>query len=514
MMSSSLSKKGDRFKTAIIGAGPAGLAAAIKLLRSGVTDFVLIEREEETGGILNQCIHNGFGLNYYRDDLTGPEFARRLETELMTELGKLSKRKNESETIGPVILCSSMVSSLTKQVSKDGGNKIFSIVVHSKKYSIQSIAADTIITTTGCRERTRENIEVPGTRPAGIFTAGQAQNLINRRHYSIGRSVVIQGSGDIGLIMARRLTLEGFEVKAVFERLPYLSGSIRNKIQCLDHFGLPLYLGRQITDIRGQTRVSAVETAALDEKLDILNGTEEVFDCDTVLFAAGLIPELEAVKPAGVTLPDRFHPEVNSCFETNIPGLFTAGNCLHINDLADSAAKEGAAAAGFVVEYLKNEGVRSISFAESADKVLPYAETEANRELNTEYFTRLKRDGLEVCIVCPKGCLLSEGNYGCLRGEEYWKRTFTEASGYRQRTHTTIELVKNGLKEVIPVVSVEEIPVKMIPEVLAQLRSETKKTEVQAKLSAGSGLKLTLYGEIFTFNVCRYSKITLPENSE
>ena len=321
------SPRNQHYQAAIIGAGPAGLAAAVRLLGGGMHDFILIERENELGGILNQCIHNGFGLELYREDLTGPEFAGRLKAEL--------RELSAGLKTAPTVLTGSMV---RRTERLPGGG--FRLKISSKDSGLLTITADSVITATGCRERTRENIEVAGSRPAGVFTAGQAQNLVNRRHLAPGSRVIIQGSGDIGLIMARRLTLEGFEVVAVLERLPYLSGLIRNKVQCLDHFGIPLLLGRQIAEIRGRERVHSVVSVGTGPGGKPLPGTETVTECDTVLFAVGLIPELESVKPAGIELLDPFRPSANADFETSVPRLFAAGNCLHINDLADSAAAQ------------------------------------------------------------------------------------------------------------------------------------------------------------------------------
>lgn len=460
----------DRYNTVIIGAGPAGLAAAVRLSEKGMNDFLLIERDGETGGILNQCIHNGFGLRFFREDLTGPEFARRLETQL---------------PVSADVLTGAMVSSA--DACPEGG---FSIKIRSRRLGLLVIKADTIITATGCRERTRENIEVPGTRPAGVFTAGQAQALINRHHYSIGRRVVIQGSGDIGLIMARRLILEGFDVLAVFERLPYLSGSIRNKVQCLDHFGIPLLLGRRISEIKGRGRVSGVDTTGVDENFHNVPGSTESFNCDTVLFAAGLIPELEAVKPAGLELSDRFHPEVNSAFETNVPGLFAAGNCLHINDLADSAAEEGIKTADSVLNYFEDAD----RFRTETAADLPYSEPEPQTALNNVYFEKIKRENLTVCIVCPAGCLLREGEFGCKRGEEYFRRTAGPAGDFSQRIHTTVEC---GGK-VIPAVSDKEVSVKIAQEAIRLLKEATRKAdEFKSSIEVDAG------GSPVVFKLCR-----------
>ncbi|MDC7226663.1 MAG: FAD-dependent oxidoreductase [Spirochaetales bacterium] len=444
-----------KYKTAVIGAGPAGLAAAGRLIHGGMTDFIIIEREHELGGILNQCIHNGFGLEFYHEDLTGPQFARRMEKELLEELSVLPETTEK-----PAILCSSMVTATLEN------GRGYEVQISSRTKGILTIEAETVITTTGCRERTRGNLEIPGTRPAGIFTAGQAQNLINRHHYAIGRKIIIQGSGDIGLIMARRLTLEGFDVIAVLERLPYLSGLIRNKVQCLDHFGIPLHLGRQITDIKGRGRLSSVLTKALDKDFNPLEGSELRFDCDTILIAAGLIPELESVKTAGVELFDRLRPEVNTGYETVRPGLFAAGNCLHINDLADSAAVEGANAADSVLKYLEAPDEFRAAIAESGS-LRPYKDPLPETELNEDYFNQLKDENYLVCIVCPKGCLLREGEYGCRRGEDYYKRTVSPAGAYSQRIHTTVEICG----EIVPAVSVNEVAVSSARDLIIRLKS-------------------------------------------
>ena len=478
------------YRCAIIGAGPAGLAAAVKFVQEGMTDFILIEREAETGGILNQCIHNGFGLELYREDLTGPEFALRLSDELKDMIGQSAGKPHE----GPVILASSMV----KKVERRSGGG-FTLSISSKRKGLLALNAEAVLTATGCRERTRENIEVAGSRPAGIFTAGQAQNLINRKHYAPGKRVIIQGSGDIGLIMARRLTIEGFQVVAVLERLPWLSGLIRNKVQCLDHFGISLHLNRQITEIRGRNRVSSVESAATDADGRIIPGTEINFDCDTVLFAVGLIPELESVKPAGIRLPDRFHPSVNGLYETNVPGLFAAGNCLHINDLADSAAAEGASAAEKIVGYLANPSDFRLG-AEKAEGLLPYTVSEPDVSLDADFFSRLEKDNCLVCIVCPKGCPLSEGEYGCRRGEEYFRKTASPAGGYSQRVSTTIEtgtVDSCGRPIIVPAVSADEIPVKLIPEVVEKLK------ETASAISSPEKITVTASGNEYLFSLCR-----------
>lgn len=439
----------------IIGAGPSGLSAFIELFKRGMTDVFIVEREACIGGILNQCIHNGFGLKYYHEDLTGPQFIEKLNQEINSL--HINKKR---------IFTSTMV---LKVVKND--KNIFEITGISKEFGLIKITADIVITATGCRERTRENIEIPGTRPAGIFTAGQAQALINKYHYEIGKKVIIQGSGDIGLIMARRLAIEGFSVLGVFEKLPYLSGSIRNKIQCLDHFNIPLYLGWQISEIKGKSRVSSAVIEKVNSKNKLMSNIDldkKIIDCDTILFAVGLIPELETIKFAGVTLSDNFHPNVNSCFETNIDGLFVAGNCLHINDLADSAAMEGKQAAAFALEYINDR----LSFDMRKKENLPYKEQLKNTEHTQEYFNCVKASNQIICIICPKGCFLTNKKYGCLKGKEYFEKLKKDGNKYKQRVSTTVEIFdkKNMCLKIKPFISKEEIPIEKIPQIITEIK--------------------------------------------
>ena len=372
---------------AIIGAGPAGMAAAVKLKKMGVENLLLFERNSFLGGILLQCIHPGFGLEYFNEVLTGPEFALRFIEQIKSL--KIPYRLN------------SMVINLNEN----------ELTVSSKKHGIEKYKVKTVIVATGCRERTRENLEVPGTRPAGVYPAGLAQTLINIHNYRIGKKVIIQGSGDIGLIMARRLIIEGYDVVAVLERLPYLSGLIRNKVQCLDHFNIPLHLSTEITEICGQDRVKGVYIAPVGRQ------EEKTFiECDTVLFSVGLIPELELPKKAGVKSSNNFNPDVNSKFESSVEGIFFCGNCMHINDLADTASTEGEKAAEAVFQYLRKK-TDSISYA---TKELPYKETEKDTTYNSDFFQALEDSGEKICIVCPKSCRISKENYGCKRGEDYF----------------------------------------------------------------------------------------------
>ena len=292
------------YDVAVIGAGPAGLAAAAAAKNNGAEKVVIIERDFRMGGILEQCIHMGFGLKYFKEELSGPEYA-----------GRFIKMVEEA---GIDVMLDTMVLSI------DGETRVIQAV---NKSGVVDIKAGAVILAMGCRERTRAQVATPGTRPAGVFTAGTAQRFINVQNELVGRKAVIVGSGDIGMIMARRLTLEGIEVEAVVEIMPYLAGLTRNRVQCLDDYGIPLYLSHTVTDIRGKYRVEGVSVAKVDENREVVPGTEFDIDCDTILFSVGLIPENELSKSAGVELdPVTSGPVVNNNMETNIPGIFACGN--------------------------------------------------------------------------------------------------------------------------------------------------------------------------------------------
>jgi len=313
---------------AIIGAGPAGLAAAIKAKEAGVQNVTVIERAEAPGGLLDQCVHNGFGLLYFKEDLTGPEFAQRF----IEKAGDLHIDL-ELET---------MALSLTP------GRRITAC----NKKGVFSIQAKAVVLAMGCRERSREAIMIPGTRPAGIFTAGTAQRYVNIEGFIPGKEIVILGSGDVGMIMARRLTLEGAEVKAVVEILPYVGGLIRNEVQCLVDFDIPILLEHTVTEIKGRQRIEAVTVAKVDRNLEPIPGTERLIECDTLLVSVGLIPENELSLAGGVHLdPLTGGPLVDEKRETNIPGIFAAGNALHVHDMVDNVVWEGEWAGFYAAEY-------------------------------------------------------------------------------------------------------------------------------------------------------------------
>lgn len=317
----------------IIGGGPAGLAAAIEARRRGVENLLILERDSELGGILNQCIHNGFGLHTFKEELTGPEYAARF-IQQANDLGILYK-------LDTMVLDLAADKTVTAMNRTDG---LFQL--HPKA----------VVLAMGCRERPRGALNIPGYRPAGIFTAGTAQRLVNMEGYLPGRKVVILGSGDIGLIMARRMTLEGAEVQVVAELMPYSGGLKRNIVQCLDDYGIPLKLSHTVVDIQGKERVEGVTLARVENGRPI-PGTEEHYDCDTLLLSCGLLPENELSRAAGVQLsPVTGGPAVNESLETSIPGVFAAGNVLHVHDLVDYVSEEAGAAGAHAAAYIQSAG--------------------------------------------------------------------------------------------------------------------------------------------------------------
>jgi NADPH-dependent 2,4-dienoyl-CoA reductase/sulfur reductase-like enzyme len=315
----------------IIGGGPAGLAAAVSARDNGIESILIIERDKELGGILNQCIHNGFGLHTFKEELTGPEYAARFIKQVL-------ERQIEYK-LNTMVMDISSEKKVTAMNREDG---------------MFEIQAKAIILAMGCRERSRGALNIPGYRPAGIFSAGTAQRLVNMEGYMPGREVVILGSGDIGLIMARRMTLEGAKVKVVAELMPYSGGLKRNIVQCLDDFGIPLKLSHTVVDIEGKERVEAVTIAEVGSDRKPIPGTEERYTCDTLLLSCGLIPENELSKSAGVTMnPVTSGPIVNDSLETNVDGIFACGNVLHVHDLVDYVSQEATAAGKNAARYIR-----------------------------------------------------------------------------------------------------------------------------------------------------------------
>lgn len=364
------------YDVAIIGAGPAGLAAACAAYENGAKKIVVIERDREAGGILNQCIHSGFGLHTFKEDLTGPEYSGRF-----IELFKKT---------GARLMLDAMVVKLE-------ADKTLHLLSPQEGYKV--ISATSVVLSMGCRERTRGAIKIPGTRPSGVFTAGAAQRYVNIEGYMVGKKVVILGSGDIGLIMARRLTLEGAKVLACVELMPYSNGLTRNIVQCLEDYDIPLLLSHTITEIRGKRRVEGVTVQKVDERLKPVPGTEIVFDCDTVLLSVGLIPENELTKEAGIKIDPRTKgPLVFENMETSVPGIFACGNVVHVHDLVDfvtaESKKAGMAAAKYAVNCNLcdfNGSLLTLNNGENVGYTVPQSIRIENIEKTAEVFFRVKK---------------------------------------------------------------------------------------------------------------------------
>ncbi|MBQ7408737.1 MAG: FAD-dependent oxidoreductase [Clostridia bacterium] len=384
----------------IIGGGPAGLAAAVAAYDHGVTDILIIEREERLGGILNQCIHNGFGLTRFKESLSGPEYAARFIEQV--------KSRNIKALTGTTVI------SLTndKVVTATNGEQ-----------GIFTLTAKAVVLAMGCRERSRGALNVPGTRPAGVFSAGTAQKYVNVKGYMPGKRVVILGSGDIGLIMARRMTLEGAKVLAVCEIMPYSSGLKRNVEQCLNDFKIPLYLSHTITKIEGEGRVTGVEISKVDENRQVIEGTQMHFDCDTVLFSVGLIPENELTKEANVPLSPRTRGAiVSQTRESEVRGIFACGNVLQVHDLVDFVSEEseiaGKNAAIYALEGAKERDLIEVECGKNVSFVVPQY-IDKNQAGNVKLFFRVTNTFKNCTITakCGDQILISKKKMVAVPGE-------------------------------------------------------------------------------------------------
>lgn len=358
----------NRYDVIVIGGGPAGLASALAARKHGAQRVLILERDRELGGILNQCIHNGFGLHHFKEELSGPEYA-----------GRYIDALNDTDI---TVLLDTMVIEITADKTVYASNAQCGYMV---------LHATAIILTMGCRERTRGAIAIPGDRPAGVFTAGAAQRYVNIEGYLPGKRVIILGSGDIGLIMARRMSLEGAKVLACVELMPYSNGLNRNIVQCLQDYDIPLYLSHTITDIQGKARVEKVIVSKVDENRQPIKGTEMTFDCDCVLLSVGLIPENELSRKAGIEMDVRTNgPIVYENMETSIPGIFAAGNVVHVHDLVDFVSDESARAGQAAADYVLHN--------ERSTKQLLY--TKAGEGVRYVVAQRIRREHIGKGLSC------------------------------------------------------------------------------------------------------------------
>ena len=375
-----------KYEVVVLGGGPAGLAAAIEARKNGIKDILILERGNELGGILQQCIHNGFGLHEFKEELTGPEYAQRF----INEIGE----KEIEYKLNTMVVDISVDKKIRAINSKDG---------------YMEIEAKAIILAMGCREKTRGAIAIPGDRPSGIFTAGTAQRFINIEGYMVGKKVIILGSGDIGLIMARRMTLEGAKVEAVVELMPYSGGLTRNIVQCLDDYDIPLLLGHTIVDIKGDSRLEKVTVAKVDEDRKPILGTERDYDVDTLLLSVGLIPENDLSRNTGILLDKRtLGPIVNESMETSIEGIFACGNVVHVHDLVDFVSAESRKAGINSAKYIKNEIKRDEKYIEidgtnGISYTVPQKFRKENLDKNLEIFMRVREVFKDVKIEVRYG---------------------------------------------------------------------------------------------------------------
>lgn len=469
--------KSKLYDSVIVGGGPAGMAAALSLYEEGIENIIILERDCELGGILNQCIHNGFGLHTFGEELSGPEYAIRYID--MTE--QIEHRLN------------TMVMNI--QPVTENGKVIKEVTAYSSEHGLQILRTKSVILAMGCREKARGALNIPGTRPAGIYSAGTAQKFVNIDGFMPGREVVILGSGDIGLIMARRMTLEGAKVKLVAEIMPYSGGLKRNIVQCLDDFGIPLLLSHTVTKINGKDRVESVVISQVDDKLTPIPGTEEEVTCDTLLLSVGLIPENELSRNMGLAMSRATRgPVVSDDLETSCPGVFACGNVLHVHDLVDNVSKEAKQAGKNAAKYIS-----SFDSSDATDRYDPDPDSEIMKRFAKKNATRngvnpndvtKNPDGSTThilpCITCPNGCILSvtekngdvvsvSGN-ACDRGEAYARSEVLAPS----RIVTSSVRVRGAARSVVSVRTASAIPKGKIAEAIDLMKNIIADAPVKA----------------------------------
>ena len=465
----------------VVGGGPAGMAAALSLVENHISDVLILERDKELGGILNQCIHNGFGLHTFDEELTGPEYALRYIDMVNDPSSGISYRLN------------TMVMNI--QPSLSDGKVIKEVTAYSSEYGMQILKAKAVILAMGCREKPRGALNIPGYRPAGIYSAGTAQKFVNIDGMMPGREVVILGSGDIGLIMARRMTLEGAKVKMVVEIMPYSGGLKRNIVQCLDDFNIPLILGHTVTKIKGRDRIESVVISAVDENFKPVPGSEEEVTCDTLLLSVGLIPENELSRNMGIDMsPATRGAVVSDNLETSCPGVFACGNVLHVHDLVDNVSKEAVNAGKHAAEYI-------LAFDGSDDhmKNHPDPDSDLMKKFAARNSTKNGVNPNDVvenpdgstthtlpCINCPVGCILNvtvkdgevtnvSGNT-CDRGDTYGRAEVTAPV----RIVTSSISVSGGERDIVAVKTAEAIPKGKIGECIKEIAKVRAKAPVKA----------------------------------
>ncbi len=469
------------FDAVIVGGGPAGMAAALSLREKGIRDILILERDVELGGILNQCIHNGFGLHTFDEELTGPEYAARYIDMINDPADAVAYRLE------------TMVMNI--QPKERDGRIYKEVTSYSSRYGMSRIMTKAVILAMGCRERPRGALNIPGYRPAGIYSAGTAQKFVNMDGKLPGREVVILGSGDIGLIMARRMTLEGAKVKMVVEIMPYSGGLKRNIVQCLDDYGIPLLLSHTITEIKGRDRVEAVIVSAVDDNLKPVPGTQQEVKCDTLLLSVGLVPENELSRNMGIEMSRATRGAVVSDdLETSCPGVFACGNVLHVHDLVDNVSKEAKKAGENAAAYIETFGHTSEQkLSPDPDSALmrKFAQKNSTRNIASPNDITTGEDGSVSrtipCIICPAGCMIkvttkdnriiSVSGNNCERGEAYARSEVTAPV----RILTSIVNVSGGSRPVASVRSSEAIPKGKIFECKQALKHIT----VEAPVSIG-----------------------------